>query len=85
MNNFELNTNIIYTTDLRGVSVIDNKNQKNVFITYPEAAVWLILCQKYSSNKSLNLLNAVLFDMEGGSLKFINNCINNWKTAGLIK
>lgn len=85
MNKFQLHTEVCYTIDISGVSVLNKKTQKNTFITYPEAAVWLVLNQKYAQEISINLIGALLDDIEADSQQYMNNCISKWKDLGLVK
>ena len=85
MNKFQLHAEVCYTIDYSGVSVLNKQTHKTIFISYPEAAVWLVLNQKYTQDKSINLIGAILDDIEEDSLKYVNSCISKWKDLGLVK
>jgi hypothetical protein len=85
MNKFQIHSDVCYTVDSSGVSVINKDNHKAIFISYPEAAVWLVLNQKYTQDKSISLIGAILDDMEEDSLKYVDSCISKWKDLGLVK
>jgi len=85
MNKFQIHTEVCYTIDTGGVSVLNNKTKKTTFISYPEAAVWLVLNHKYTQDKSLSILGAILDDIEEDSLIYVNSCIRKWQNLDLIK
>ncbi len=85
MNKFQLHAEVYYTTDYSGVSILNKKTLKTIFIPYPEATVWLVLNQNYTHDKSINLIGAILDDIEEDILKYVNSCISKWKGLGLVK
>ena len=83
MDKLKINKNIKYTIDLKGVAITDTQ-KNNVFLEYPEAAVWLVLAKEYNANKSLQMLEAILNKNKDETKKYTNKCINKWKKSSFI-
>ncbi len=85
MNNFNINKDIQYVADLKGVAVLNTKENINTFMEYPEAAVWLVFIEGHKLKKTHKMLEAIIGANQAETMEYMNKCIDNWKNTGLIK
>jgi hypothetical protein len=85
MNKFEICDNVLYSIDLRKISIIDKRTNDIILLDYPEAIVLLILIEGNKQVISYRMLEAILDMGENDTKKYVNKCINNWKSKSLIK
>jgi len=81
---FELNSDIIYAIDVKGISVVYQKELTHIFIQYPEAAVWSVLIENYGKSKSIQMLKSILGKNQTDTERYIRQCIENWKQLNII-
>ena len=74
----------MYTVDVKGVAVIDYKNNSQKFLEYPEAAVWCILIDSRDQKNSVKKLKVILAKSENETNVYIDNCVDSWRNCGLI-
>ena len=84
MDDSNINKDIWYAVDLKGVAVLNKIRNNNLFIEYPEAAVWLIFVEGHKKKKSQQMLEAILGKNKAETKVYINECISSWKNAGII-
>jgi hypothetical protein len=85
MNSFNLNSEILFATDLKGFAIVNQKNGSHLFIQYPEAAVWAVLVERLEMEKSRQMLQAILGKSEADTGRYINRCLKKWKRLNLIQ
>lgn len=84
MNSFKPNKNILFAIDTKGTSVVNKNDGTTLFIEYPEAAVWNILIEHDNTEKSLQMLMAILEKNKTETKKFISQCLKRWKSLKII-
>lgn len=75
---------ILCTVDTSGVSVINKETRHSTFISYPEAAVWLVMIEGHSHRKNIQLLSAILKKNLNETEDFLDCCLTNWKNMNLM-
>jgi len=81
---YKINFDVLFTVDTDGVSVINKQTHEHKVIKYPDAAVWLVLANKHSQQKSFEILKSVLGRKPGETKEFISRCIETWENENLI-
>jgi hypothetical protein len=84
MKQFKPRDGNLYTIDTRGIALI-NKEKVCSFITYPEAAVWMILNRNYPEQKTISMLSSIIGMNEKATDDFIDSCLQKWRTGYLIE
>jgi hypothetical protein len=83
MINLKLKQNICYAIDLKGIVVINKTNEINLFIKYPEAAVWSVLIGD-NTGKAAEMLMAILQTNKVETTSYIDQCLANWRKLNII-
>lgn len=84
MKKFVINANLIYTVDVKGISIVNQMELTHIFIQYPDAAVWSVLVENYGKSKSIKMLQSILGKNETDTERYIWKCIENWKQLNII-
>lgn len=79
-----LNKNIIYTIDFKGIVVINKLLNKSILIEYPEAAVFQILINEKNREQSIKQIQAILNITKQESMHQIENCLKIWRSNYII-
>jgi hypothetical protein len=61
------NSNLLYSVDTSGVSIVTLKRDTSHYIRYPEAAVWLVMAENRWNRKTITMLGAILNMDESGA------------------
>lgn len=85
MNSFNLNSEILFVTDLHGIAIVNQKNGSHFFIQYPEAAVWAVLVERHEMEKSGQMLQAILSKSKVDTGLFVSRCLKKWRRLNLIR
>ena len=75
---------VLFTVDVAGVSVINMETRLTTFIGYPEAVVWLILEERHSHRKTIQLLSNILVKSVKETEEFMEHCLDHWKNTNLM-
>lgn len=68
-----------------GVLVIDELARCAETLSYPEAAVWELLCRGHRWDKVISLLTAVLGVAEEEARARAERCLHEWQTKGWMR
>jgi len=85
MPGFKIKQGVQYAIDLKGVSIVYPEKDMDLFLDYPEAAIWLVMAGQNRIKNTLKMLDAILGIEKAKTVDLINHCLENWKTAGLIE
>lgn len=78
-------TNCKWTIESDGIHIINSMANKQLFLTYPEAALWQLLANGHSLEKTAELFSYIINDKLENSNKMILSIINNWENIGMVE
>ena len=84
-NNIKISDGVIYAIDATGVAIINKLDNSHFFISYPEAAVFLVLIENYDMKKSKQMLQAVLGMNKTDTSRYVSQCIKKWKDQKIFQ
>ncbi|MDA3894332.1 MAG: hypothetical protein PF517_21940 [Salinivirgaceae bacterium] len=80
----QLKQGIGYAIEENGVTILNNRLHKSEFISYPDAAIWLVLARNNDLKVSQKMISAILNLEKNKCNNYINSCLNNWKNYFLF-
>ena len=82
---YEIGDHIDWTTDIDCVKVIDRNTRHLIVISYPEAALWDLVQQKYRVDQMIAMMSAITRQSTSNVENLISGTIREWQREGLIK
>jgi hypothetical protein len=84
MNKLIKNNDLLYAIDLKGIALVNKKTKHHIFIEYPEAAVFLVLFENHSIEKSNKMLQSILGKNKKATGIFINICLRKLMVLNIL-
>lgn len=81
---YSLNDQIAYVTDINCVKVYINDPNNMVIISYPEAALWNMIQQGYSSKAMVDMMAAILKKNKPETAVWMSKRIEGWIDSRLL-
>lgn len=81
----EINDEVFYAIDIKGVAIINKKDNTHFFIPYPDAAIFSVLIENYEMEKSKHMLQAILGRGKAETDWYISQCIKKWKDLNIFR
>lgn len=82
---FRIRKNVHYAIETTGVSIINTENKHGKYITYPEAAVWLVLAGNHSLTRSIRLVTFILQISKNETIKMMDQLMTDWRLESFIE
>lgn len=82
---YRAGSNTGWTAEINGIKVFSKTADHMTIIPYPEAALWDLLQQKYSTDQIIPIISAFTGKDRQNVEKMIENNIHKWLEDGLIQ
>ena len=82
---FEIGSQVKWTSDINCVKVYNGNSHQIRILHYPEAALWDLILQQYSTARLISMMAAITNQNETDTEKWINMILDEWSRLNLLK
>jgi hypothetical protein len=82
---YEIGSQVKWTADINCVKVYNGNTDQIRILHYPEAALWDLILQQYSTATLISMMAAITNKNEAETEKWINRTLDDWSGLNLLK
>jgi hypothetical protein len=84
VNKVRISQDIRWIAEIDCIKIMPDDSRSITIINYPEAVLWDLILQRYSSGKMFKILATIKRESEEKSAVWVENIFNDWINKGFV-